>query len=57
MQLVSSIIINKNILQFFTGWWLVIDAHAKFPGDMSGAYHVCGIFGTISLFMCVKFNL
>ncbi|XP_008559668.1 transmembrane protein 50A [Microplitis demolitor] len=36
---------------FFTGWWFIIDAHAQYPEEMSGAYHVCGIFGTISLFM------
>ncbi|XP_043466396.1 transmembrane protein 50A [Leptopilina heterotoma] len=36
---------------FFTGWWLIIDANAKFPSEMNGAYHLCGIFGTISLFM------
>ncbi|CAL7943153.1 unnamed protein product [Xylocopa violacea] len=36
---------------FFAGWWFIIDAHAKYPLEMSKAYHVCGIFGTISLFM------
>ncbi|XP_076247236.1 transmembrane protein 50A [Calliopsis andreniformis] len=36
---------------FFVGWWFIIDAHAKYPAEMSNAYHVCGIFSTISLFM------
>ncbi|PBC29585.1 Hypoxia up-regulated protein [Apis cerana cerana] len=36
---------------FFVGWWFIIDAHAKYPNEMAKAYHVCGIFGTISLFM------
>ncbi|XP_029175323.1 transmembrane protein 50A [Nylanderia fulva] len=36
---------------FFVGWWFIIDAHAKYPNEMSNAYHVCGVFGTISLFM------
>ncbi|XP_077264472.1 transmembrane protein 50A [Temnothorax americanus] len=36
---------------FFVGWWFIIDAHAKYPNEMANAYHVCGVFGTISLFM------
>lgn len=36
---------------FFVGWWFIIDAHAKYPSEMSAAYHVCGVFGTISLLM------
>lgn len=36
---------------FFVGWWFIIDANAKYPDEMSKAYHVCGVFGTISLFM------
>lgn len=44
-------IIHQILLQFFVGWWFIIDAHAKYPADMVTAYHVCGIFGTISLFM------
>ncbi|XP_058804607.1 transmembrane protein 50B [Phymastichus coffea] len=36
---------------FFLGWWFIIDAHAKYPNYMAGAYHVCGIFGTLSLLM------
>ncbi|KAK0078246.1 hypothetical protein PV325_002778 [Microctonus aethiopoides] len=36
---------------FFTGWWFIIDAQATYPADMYNAYHICGVFGTISLFM------
>ncbi|RZF37727.1 hypothetical protein LSTR_LSTR003138 [Laodelphax striatellus] len=36
---------------FFTGWWFVIDASFTHPDSIKGAYHVCGIIGTISLFM------
>ncbi|CAK9832382.1 Transmembrane protein 50A [Anthophora retusa] len=36
---------------FFVGWWFIIDAHAKYPVEMSNAFHVCGVFGTLSLFM------
>ncbi|XP_068967781.1 transmembrane protein 50A [Bombus flavifrons] len=36
---------------FFAGWWFIIDANAKYPSEMSKAYYVCGVFGTISLFM------
>jgi hypothetical protein len=34
---------------FFTGWWFIIDANAKYP--MVTAYHICGVFGTLSFFM------
>uniref|UniRef100_A0A1B6KPN3 Transmembrane protein 50A n=1 Tax=Graphocephala atropunctata TaxID=36148 RepID=A0A1B6KPN3_9HEMI len=36
---------------FFTGWWLMIDANAKYPENVNGAYHICGVIGTVSLFM------
>ncbi|XP_075232887.1 transmembrane protein 50A [Lycorma delicatula] len=36
---------------FFSGWWLIIDANAVHPDAVRGAYHVCGIIGTVSLFM------
>ncbi|XP_015782119.1 transmembrane protein 50A [Tetranychus urticae] len=37
---------------FFTGWWIIIDVNACFSSeDFNSAYHVCGIFATISLFM------
>ncbi|KZC07376.1 PREDICTED: transmembrane protein 50A [Dufourea novaeangliae] len=36
---------------FSVGWWFIIDAHAKYPSEMPSAYHLCGVFGTLSLFM------
>lgn len=36
---------------FFVGWWFIIDAHSKYPEEMSYAFHLCGVFGTLSLFM------
>ncbi|KAJ1525429.1 hypothetical protein ONE63_010242 [Megalurothrips usitatus] len=36
---------------FFMGWWFIIDAQSVYPENMSHAYHVCGVFGTLSLFM------
>jgi len=38
---------------FFTGWWVIIDVAARYPSssDFNHAYHVCGVLGTVSLFM------
>jgi len=38
---------------FFIGWWIIIDISARYPSssEFNHAYHVCGILGTISLFM------
>ncbi|XP_022902313.1 transmembrane protein 50B [Onthophagus taurus] len=33
---------------FFLGWWLIIDA-ASVDGGITVGYHICGIFGTLSL--------
>lgn len=40
-------------LLFFAGWWFIIDVAAAYPDNaqFNKAYHVCGVFGTISLFM------
>jgi hypothetical protein len=40
-------------LQFFTGWWLAIDAAANYPdsSQLNHVFHICGVFGTISMFM------
>ncbi|XP_076341840.1 transmembrane protein 50A-like [Tachypleus tridentatus] len=40
---------------FFTGWWIILDVAAGYPHmeDFHHAYHVCGVLGTISLFMYV----
>ena len=41
------------IVQFFTGWWIIIDVAAHYPTqeEFNHAYHVCGVMATISLFM------
>lgn len=39
------------LLQFFTGWWLIIDVQVTCSDSFKGAYHLCGVFGTLSLFM------
>ncbi|XP_026273987.1 transmembrane protein 50B [Frankliniella occidentalis] len=36
---------------FFMGWWFIIDAQSVYPNWMNHGYHVCGVFGTLSLFM------
>jgi len=38
---------------FFAGWWVIIDVAARYPSssDFNHAYHVCGVLGTLSLFM------
>jgi len=38
---------------FFSGWWIIIDVAAQGPSsnEFQGSYYVCGVFGTISLFM------
>ncbi|CAB3375276.1 Hypothetical predicted protein, partial [Cloeon dipterum] len=38
---------------FFSGWWIIIDIAAAYPDSetFNHAYHVCGVVGTISLFM------
>ncbi len=44
---------------FFVGWWIALDAAAVYTGrDAEGSkdsirdvFHICGVFGTISMFM------
>lgn len=38
---------------FFTGWWLAIDAAVVYPDktDIKDVFHICGVFGTLSMFM------
>lgn len=43
---VSSIIAGAL---FAIGWWIIIDVSAVYSFNF--AFHICGIFGTISLFM------
>lgn len=39
--------------QFFTGWWIMIDAAVMYPlpGQMNHAFHTCGVFSTLAFFM------
>ncbi|RWS27080.1 transmembrane protein 50A-like protein [Leptotrombidium deliense] len=41
---------------FFTGWWVIIDVAAHYPSsdEFDHAYHVCGVFATISLINAVS---
>jgi len=38
---------------FFSGWWIIIDIAARYPSmeDFHHAYYVCGVMGTLALFM------
>ncbi|KAL0266902.1 UNVERIFIED_CONTAM: hypothetical protein PYX00_009322 [Menopon gallinae] len=36
---------------FFMGWWFIIDVQVTCSDDFKGSFHLCGIFGTISLLM------
>lgn len=38
---------------FAIGWWIILDVAACYPDqkDFNHAYHVCGVVGTIALFM------
>ncbi|XP_065168581.1 transmembrane protein 50B [Atheta coriaria] len=36
---------------FFVGWWIIIDAASVHTGSVLAGYHMCGVFGTISLIM------
>lgn len=40
-------------VMFFVGWWIIIDVASNYPSmkEFNHAYHVCGVIGTISLFM------
>lgn len=39
--------------QFFTGWWIMIDAAVMYPSQeqMNHAFHTCGVFSTLAFFM------
>jgi len=39
------------VLQFAVGWWLIIDGMVVNPSQVPGTYHLCGLVGTLSLFM------
>lgn len=42
-----------SVSQFFTGWWIMIDAAVMYPlqEQMNHAFHTCGVFSTIAFFM------
>ena len=39
--------------QFFSGWWIAIDAAVVYwdKRDIRDVFHICGVFGTLSMFM------
>ncbi|XP_041875630.1 transmembrane protein 50B-like, partial [Corvus kubaryi] len=39
--------------QFFTGWWIMIDAAVVYPKpeQLNHAFHTCGVFSTLAFFM------
>ena len=39
------------MIQFFTGWWIILDIAALDPSNFNKSYYICGVFGTIALFM------
>lgn len=42
-------------MQFFTGWWIIIDAAIMYPKEeqFHHAYHTCGVIATIAFLMWV----
>ena len=44
-------VLTPSFTQFAIGWWVVIDACAEYAEPKTAAYHICGIFSTIALFM------
>lgn len=40
-------------MQFFTGWWIIIDAAVKYPdeADFHHAFHTCGVIATLAFLM------
>lgn len=49
-NLLSSIVAGA---MFSIGWWIIIDAATMYPSQdqMHHAVHVCGVIGTVALFM------
>jgi len=46
----SYVAIISGVL-FFLGWWILIDAASVNQGSILAGYHMCGVFGTLSLIM------
>eukprot|EP00095_Tigriopus_kingsejongensis_P006973 maker-scaffold693_size110418-snap-gene-0.21 protein:Tk06973 transcript:maker-scaffold693_size110418-snap-gene-0.21-mRNA-1 annotation:"hypothetical protein BRAFLDRAFT_284329" len=42
---------KREAAKFFTGWWIAIDAAVGYHQDMLDVFHICGVFGSISMFM------
>jgi len=36
---------------FFIGWWIIFDVAAAKYHDFDNAYYICGVLGTLALFM------
>ena len=47
--------LSPIIVQFFIGWWIVIDAAVTYPSQeiMPNAVHTCGAIGSLAFFMYV----
>ncbi|XP_072465470.1 transmembrane protein 50A isoform X2 [Notamacropus eugenii] len=47
--------LSFNLLQsqFFTGWWIIIDAAVIYPSmeDFHHSYHACGVIATLAFLM------
>ena len=50
-------VLTPSFTQFAIGWWVVIDACAEYAEPKTAAYHICGIFSTIALFMWVTVKI
>lgn len=52
MYIKSALIFIRALhLQFFTGWWIIIDSATVLPGHIPAGYWMCGVAGTLSLIM------
>ena len=54
ISIVLRIILKTLVLiQFFTGWWIIIDAAVKYPDakQFNHSYHACGVIATVAFLM------
>ncbi|MBZ3882128.1 Transmembrane protein 50A [Sciurus carolinensis] len=44
---------GEKVTQFFTGWWIIIDAAVIYPTmeEFNHSYHACGVIATIAFLM------
>lgn len=49
----TTVLVLVLVMQFFTGWWIIIDAAVKYPqeADFHHAYHTCGVIATLAFLM------